>query len=207
MSQNIVSFLWQKKTQLKSFYNEGNYIDDGSNGTRTHNHLVRKWPLNHLAKQAKWLNYVVSTYLYGAFDRMLLSCHVRVNLHSHLASLAKWLSVRLRTSGCGFEFCCCRLNFRYGACEEFLDIQATIECRFTLKLVRDNIITYSTMAGSHRILVLIAKEKTFQRSMLFWANIQSVKLQRRKERGKLFFIKWIILVFLGGFLGGILYML
>ena len=43
--------------------------------------------------------------------------------------------------------------------------------------------------------------------MLFWANIQSVKLQRRKERGKLFFVKWIILVFLGGFLGGILYML
>ena len=30
--------------------------------------------------------------------------------------------------------------------KEFLDIQATIECRFTLKLVRDMIIIYSPLA-------------------------------------------------------------
>ena len=47
-------------------------------GTRTHNHLVRKRTLNHLAKLAKWLSCAVSTYLYGAFDCMFLSCHVRV---------------------------------------------------------------------------------------------------------------------------------
>ena len=49
-----------------------------SNGTRTHNHLVRKGTLNHLAKLAKWLSCAVSTYLYGAFDCMFLSCHVRI---------------------------------------------------------------------------------------------------------------------------------
>ena len=48
------------------------------NGTRTNNHLVRKRTINHLAKLAKWLSCAVSTYLYGAFDCMLLSCHVRV---------------------------------------------------------------------------------------------------------------------------------
>ena len=48
------------------------------NGTRTHNHLVRKRTLNHLAKLAKWLSCAVSTSLYGAFDCMFLSCHVRV---------------------------------------------------------------------------------------------------------------------------------
>ena len=48
------------------------------NGTRTDNHLVRKRTLNHLAKLAKWLSCAVSTYLYGAFDCMFLSCHVRV---------------------------------------------------------------------------------------------------------------------------------
>ena len=48
------------------------------NWTRTHNHLVHKRTLNHLAKLAKWLSCVVSTYLYGAFDCMFLSCHVRV---------------------------------------------------------------------------------------------------------------------------------
>ena len=49
------------------------------NWTRTHNHLVHKRTLNHLAKLAKWFSCVVSIYLYGAFDSMLLSCHVRVS--------------------------------------------------------------------------------------------------------------------------------
>ena len=46
---------------------------------RTHNNLVRQRTLKHLAKLAKWLNYVVKTYLYGAFDCMFLSYHVRVS--------------------------------------------------------------------------------------------------------------------------------
>ena len=43
--------------------------------TRSHNHLVRKRTLNHLVKLAEWLSRVVSTYMYGAFDSMFLSCH------------------------------------------------------------------------------------------------------------------------------------
>ena len=43
------------------------------NWTRTQNHLVCKQILNHLAKLAKWLSCVLSTYLYGAFDCMFLS--------------------------------------------------------------------------------------------------------------------------------------
>ena len=62
------------------------------NGTRTHNHSVRKRTLNHLAKLAKWLSCVVSTYLYGAFDCIFLSCHVRILECIH----TKWLNVRLR---------------------------------------------------------------------------------------------------------------
>ena len=46
--------------------------------TRTHNNVAHKRTLNHLAKLAKWLSCVMSTYLYGAFDCMFLSCHVRV---------------------------------------------------------------------------------------------------------------------------------
>ena len=48
------------------------------NGTRTHNHLVGKRILNHLAKLAKWLSCFVTTYLYGTFDCMFLSYQVRV---------------------------------------------------------------------------------------------------------------------------------
>ena len=50
-----------------------------SNGIRTHNHLVGKRTLNQLGKPAKWSSCVVSTYWYGAFDCMVLSCHVRVS--------------------------------------------------------------------------------------------------------------------------------
>ena len=39
-----------------------------NNGIRTHNHLIRKRTLNHLAKLAKRLSCVVSTYLYGEID-------------------------------------------------------------------------------------------------------------------------------------------
>ena len=48
-----------------------------TNEVRTHNNLARKRTLNHLAKLANWLSWVVSTYLYGAFGRIFLSCHVR----------------------------------------------------------------------------------------------------------------------------------
>ena len=49
------------------------------NWTRTHYQLVHKQTLNLLAKLAKWLSYVVSTYLYTAFDCMFLSRHVHIS--------------------------------------------------------------------------------------------------------------------------------
>ena len=91
--------------------------------TWTHNHLVHKRTINHLAKLAKCLRSVVSTYLYGAFDCMFLSLsrkRFKVNPHS---SLAKWLSVCLRTKWLwvrvmlqlNLQF---HLNFRFRACFE-----------------------------------------------------------------------------------------
>ena len=51
----------------------------GHNRTRTYNYLVPKQTLNNLAKLANALTRVASTFLYGAFDCMFLSCHVRVS--------------------------------------------------------------------------------------------------------------------------------
>ena len=62
-----------------------------SNVIWTHNHLICKWTLNHLAKLAKWLSCVVSTYLCFAFDCMLLSCHVLVSEWIHTFYFA-WMS-------------------------------------------------------------------------------------------------------------------
>ena len=59
------------------------------NWTRTQNHLVCKRTLNHLAKLSKWLSCVVSTYLYGAFDFMFLSCQVRISEWIHTLYLPK----------------------------------------------------------------------------------------------------------------------
>ena len=47
------------------------------NWTRTQNHLLFKRTLNLLPELAKGLSYVLSTYLYGAFDCMVFSYHVR----------------------------------------------------------------------------------------------------------------------------------
>ena len=46
--------------------------------TETHNHLLCKQTLNHLAKMTKWLSYVVSNYLYGVFDSIFVLCHIHV---------------------------------------------------------------------------------------------------------------------------------
>ena len=80
--------------------------------------------------------------------------HFRVNPHSIVASTSrtpcsklKWnlkcLSVRLQT----MWFSCSHLNFRFPAWfeQEFLDVQATIECGFTLKCVREMTRTYIQM--------------------------------------------------------------
>ena len=52
------------------------------NWNRTNNHLLRKLTLSHLAKLTKWLSWVVSTYLYGAFDSIIFSCYVLVSSES-----------------------------------------------------------------------------------------------------------------------------
>ena len=50
-----------------------------NNGVGTPNHLVCKQTYHYLSKLVKRLSYVVSTYLYGAFDSMLSLCHVRIS--------------------------------------------------------------------------------------------------------------------------------
>ena len=62
-----------------------------SNEIRTQNQLVRSRTLNHLAKLAKWLSCVVSTYLYDAFDCILLSCQLPVSGWIHTLKFA-WVS-------------------------------------------------------------------------------------------------------------------
>ena len=71
-----------------------------SNEIWTHNHLVCKGTINHLAKLVKWLSCVVSTYLHNAFDCMLLSCHKRLWVQILLLSLKlqMWRLLRARSS-------------------------------------------------------------------------------------------------------------
>ena len=72
------------------------------NGIQTHNDLVCKRTLNHSTKQTKWLSWVVSAYLCGNWhDRNTqLNAPFRQVLTTqlnHMASLAEWFNVRLRT--------------------------------------------------------------------------------------------------------------
>ena len=79
-------------------------------------------------------------------EDLLTDCN-GTRTHKHWVRTRKlncWLFV-YEPSGCGFESCYSHLNFRYMpvSSKEFLDIQATIECGFTLKHVREMIRTYS----------------------------------------------------------------
>ena len=118
------------------------------NWIRNHNHLVRKRTLNHLPKLAKWLSCVVSTYLYDEFDCMSYQSNavyrkVLTTQHNHLASLAKWLNLRLRTKWLWVQvqLQSLRLVFAPVSSNESLDIQAALECGFILQRVRDMIRT------------------------------------------------------------------
>ena len=76
--------------------------------TRTQNHLVCKWTLNHLAKLVKLLSCVVSTYLYGALDCKFLSCNVRISEWIFILNLedVKELLPQNRHHICSLSDCC-----------------------------------------------------------------------------------------------------
>ena len=78
-----------KKKRLKEvlkFFSVDFHPIDTNHILDIHTYLMKRtcdciWTptLNHLAKLAKWFSCVVSTYMYGAFNCMFLSCHVRVS--------------------------------------------------------------------------------------------------------------------------------
>ena len=93
------------------------WILSDCNVSGTHKHLVCKRKLSHLVKLAKWLSCVVSSCLYGAFDCLFLSCHVRSYHVIWSVWLNGWVFV-YKLSGFGFEFRCSHFNLRYCACLE-----------------------------------------------------------------------------------------
>ena len=107
----------------------------GSNGIRTHKHLVSKLTLNDLAKLAKWLSCVVSRVLIvDCLEYIFTLKRIRDiiitywQLHhtdkysQHISViwpvwLNGWVFV-YELSGRGFESCYCHWNFRYRPCFE-----------------------------------------------------------------------------------------
>ena len=67
------------------------------NGTRTYIHLIRKRTLNHLAKLAKWLYCIVSTYLYGAYDCMYFNYNGVIIFLLNLWPICQKLSIKFQT--------------------------------------------------------------------------------------------------------------
>ena len=72
----------------------------------------------------------------------------KIDKKNHAPNWLVWLNGSMfayKVSGCGFESRYCHLNFSYGACfEQGVPWHSgNYECGFTLKHVRDMIITYS----------------------------------------------------------------
>ena len=143
----------------------------------THNHLVRKRTLNHLAELAKWLSCVVSTYLHGAFDwcsyvtyafQSESTLYSYLNITKFLArswreiwslrdcnwnSRTKWLWVWVQLRSLKLQI------LRLLRARSSLTFRPTIECGFTLKYVHDMIRTSSQM---HRT------DKKSQHNSIIW---------------------------------------
>ena len=133
INQDFFCFLSYKETLYSAFHNrimnyklspwyKPIYILSNSR-IRTHNHLVHKRTLNHLAKQAKWLRYVV---------------YVSVRC----ISLWLWLNGQVVL---GWNSVAVISDIAPVLSKEFRDIQATIDCGFTLKCLRDMIIIQSSI--------------------------------------------------------------
>ena len=130
------------------------------NGTPTHNQLISKQTHSHLVKLAKWLSCVVSTLCHSKtctwHDKNIQSNvsyrQVLTTQLNYLTSLAKWLSVRLRTKWLWAWVPLQSLKHQISpiSSKKFLDIQATIECGFTPKRARDMIRIYSQMHCTDR---------------------------------------------------------
>ena len=130
------------------------WILSDSNETWTHNQSVRKWTLNYLSELANWLSWSSLTlrqiyeyrFTQKAVHDMIKACSQmhRTDDYSQRSSiiwpvwLNDWVFV-CELSGCGFASRCC--HFAPVSSKEFLDIQATIACRFTRKPVIDMVIT------------------------------------------------------------------
>ena len=101
------------------------------------NFRTHKRTLNHLPKLAKWFICVVSTLMYV------------------------WLRVRLQTKWFLVQIPLLSLKLQKSSVlsKVFLDIHATIECRFTLKCIHDIIIAYSQMCRA---------DKYSQHSSIIW---------------------------------------
>ena len=89
-----MSNIYLKVTIEENWRSQNFIFQSDSNEIRTHNHLVRKRTLNHLAKLVNWLSCVVNTYLYGACDCMLLS-HATYEFQSEF----DFLSLKRLSSG------------------------------------------------------------------------------------------------------------
>ena len=68
---NVKELLAPRRHEIKSL--------SECNCSRRQNHLAGKRMLNHLEELAKSLSFVLSSYMYGAFDCMFFSCHVGVS--------------------------------------------------------------------------------------------------------------------------------
>ena len=111
-------------------------------GIRTHNHSVRKWTLIHLVKLTKWLSCVMGT--------LSVWC---IWLHVVIISLTSF-SVSLHSL-------VLKLQIEYLLwSSSSLTFSQIIECRFTLKLEHDMIITCSQMHHT---------DKYFHHSSILWS--------------------------------------
>ena len=110
---------WQTYKVLTNTYYK--YLPwNDCNGTRTHNHFVRKQTLNHLAKLTKWFSWIVSTYLYGG----TMSYYGTKGYYFNITTSFRWVKWRYT---CCILYCIRHFSF-YGNIFQRSEKQLRIYC-------------------------------------------------------------------------------
>ena len=126
-----------------------------SNWTRTHSSIVRKRTLNHLAKLAKWLSFVVSTYLYPPFNCVCLSCHGGASKWIHTMYLFQCGGTPCSKQPRSLNFKCVQLVFWALICMVHLTV---CSCH----------VTYAFQSESIHYFFLNVKKLLPQKKREFW---------------------------------------
>ena len=132
-----------------------------------------KFKVGDHVRTSKYKNIFAKGYTPNWSEEIFVIKKLKIHFHGHMLLMISMTATELEP-----------LDFAYASSKEFLDIQATIECVFTLKLLRDMTRTCNDLNGEEII-------RTFFERELQKTDQQKFRMEKviKKKDDKLY-VKW-----------------